>query len=98
MVWVDCRRTEGGMQQPWRTGWREPPSESEAIGNGYVPSGAHATPFAGLTPPLGGSVHKIVSVPLSPGTPVMLWLIRWALWVPIRVLLWLRYWFTVRGK
>jgi long-chain-fatty-acid--[acyl-carrier-protein] ligase len=28
----------------------------------------------------------------------MLWLIRWALWVPIRVLLWLRYWVTVRGK
>src|SRR5437016_5473937 len=28
----------------------------------------------------------------------MLWLIRWVMWVPLRVLLWLRYWATVRGK
>lgn len=28
----------------------------------------------------------------------MLGPIRWALWLPIRVLLWLRYWVTVRGK
>lgn len=28
----------------------------------------------------------------------MLSVVRWVLWVPIRVLLWLRYWFTVRGK
>jgi long-chain-fatty-acid--[acyl-carrier-protein] ligase len=28
----------------------------------------------------------------------MLWLIRWVLWVPFRVLLWLRYWVTIRGR
>ena len=28
----------------------------------------------------------------------MLSVVRWVLWVPIRVLLWLRYWFTVRGR
>ena len=27
----------------------------------------------------------------------MLWLIRWVLWVPIRILLALRYWVTIRG-
>jgi long-chain-fatty-acid--[acyl-carrier-protein] ligase len=31
------------------------------------------------------------------GTAVMLWVIRWVLWVPLRVLMWLRYWVTVRG-